>query len=916
MSYEFVLLLIAAGYLLGLPIAVFVLLSRTRLLRTEIDEIRAALQQGAKATVAPPAEAAGQTSSAQEAAPPAEVAERRDEAAAEDPVSDAPESEAAASRPPGRLARHAMEGADTGPSLVERLRDSILANWMVWVGGLALALGGLFLVRYAIDVGLLSPVVRILLGLLAGAAMVSAGEWLRQRHLKIAGSDPSTSVATSFANMQLVPAVLAGAGLITLYSAIFAADTFYDLIPPGLAFILLGLVAFGAVVLSLLHGPAIAILGLAGALVVPMLIDSDAPSAFSLFGYLALVIVVMVLAAHYRGWSWLGWAALGGGAFWVLFWLATIGADPQSAGVGAFIVFLAFVPLWQAPARAGGAMLLKPDIALRWPPFVWGAVSSMLAFLLVRGGSYDFAGLLTLFAVSALYLAGTWAAPARAALVVAAAVSVLAALGTWDVPAFIAVEYAPVLDVFGGPPIPPPEFRTFTAVALAFAALYFGVGFAAIGRVRFSDFWASVSAAMPVLILALAYWRWTDFDTDQSWAGAALALAALNVFAANRVARSRGPLGAYATACVAALSLALAMLLRDAWLTAALSLQLPAIAIIAERLNLRVLRHVALAIAGVALVRLLGNPYLIDYPIGATPVFNWILYGYGVPAAAFWIAARRFLRTRDDWTVEVLEGGAVAFVTVGISLQIRHLFTGALGAGDAELWETAVHSASWISISYALYSANIFQGRKVLGWASLALRAIGATTVVVGHLVALNPLWTPVDIGNVPVFNALGLAYLLPAIFAFLYLRRAQQRGDNVTMLAAAALAFLLMLAYLTLEVTRAFRGPIPFEWPQSEGESYGWSVIWLLYAIALLILGIWKSNRFIRLGGLTMLALTTLKVFVFDMAGLTGGLRALSFIGLGIVLVAIGYLYQRFAGTAAPPDPAADASGEPPPES
>ena len=42
------------------------------------------------------------------------------------------------------------------------------------------------------------------------------------------------------------------------------------------------------------------------------------------------------------------------------------------------------------------------------------------------------------------------------------------------------------------------------------------------------------------------------------------------------------------------------------------------------------------------------------------------------------------------------------------------------------------------------------------------------------------------------------------------------------------------------------------------------------------------------------MVLLTIAKVFLVDMADLAGAWQALSFIGLGLVLVGIGYLYQR----------------------
>ena len=61
------------------------------------------------------------------------------------------------------------------------------------------------------------------------------------------------------------------------------------------------------------------------------------------------------------------------------------------------------------------------------------------------------------------------------------------------------------------------------------------------------------------------------------------------------------------------------------------------------------------------LVRLVLNPYVLDYPLGPTPILNWLLYGYGVPAAAFIVATRQFGDSRDDALVWVLEAGSAVF---------------------------------------------------------------------------------------------------------------------------------------------------------------------------------------------------------------------------------------------------------------
>src|SRR6185503_11044323 len=60
------------------------------------------------------------------------------------------------------------------------LEERFGTQWVVWIGGLALALGGVFLVRYAVEQDLLGPGVRIFLGALFAAGLIAAGEWTRR----------------------------------------------------------------------------------------------------------------------------------------------------------------------------------------------------------------------------------------------------------------------------------------------------------------------------------------------------------------------------------------------------------------------------------------------------------------------------------------------------------------------------------------------------------------------------------------------------------------------------------------------------------------------------------------------------------------------------------------------------------------
>ena len=72
-------------------------------------------------------------------------------------------------------------------------------------------------------------------------------------------------------------------------------------------------------------------------------------------------------------------------------------------------------------------------------------------------------------------------------------------------------------------------------------------------------------------------------------------------------------------------------------------------------------------------------------------------------------------------------------------------------------------------------------------------------------------------------------------------------------------------------------------------------SAIWLHYGASLLGAGILTGLAAFRYASLAIIMLTISKVFLSDLSNLSGILRALSFIGLGLVLVGIGYFYQRF---------------------
>ena len=161
------------------------------------------------------------------------------------------EAERVAAEPAAETAGPAA-GTQSAPTPLREYGDferRFGTQWVVWIGGLALALGGIFLVRYTIEAGLIGPGMRITLGGLLALALVGLGEFTRRRE-----------VLAGFArfNSAHIPSVLTAAGTTVAYAVIYAAFALYNFLSPGAAFLLLGVVALATLAAALLHGPALA----------------------------------------------------------------------------------------------------------------------------------------------------------------------------------------------------------------------------------------------------------------------------------------------------------------------------------------------------------------------------------------------------------------------------------------------------------------------------------------------------------------------------------------------------------------------------------------------------------------------------------------------------------------------------------
>ena len=680
--------------------------------------------------------------------------------------------------------------------------------------------------------------------------------------------------------------------------------------PPPAAFVLLGIVALLTLGAALLHGPALAGLGSIGAYLAPMLVSSTTPDFWALYIYLAVINGAAFALARFRLWPSIALMALGLGALWTL-----PGIDPHIHAVSALgaHVFYAVISFALAAALLVCNFLYGPSAANeRIDPLSTLALSVYLlgATLLVLASRHDAVALTAFVFLTIATVAIAWRTAAATAAVAVAGLLAVAVLAHWAVRMNIDALLAPSGPA--APAIPEPErfaYGPHFAVATAWALLFGVAGFLAQGRsarALVTVVWAATAVAVPLALLMALYYRVAELDRSLPFAGLALLLAALYALATETlVQREPRPglmtaSGLFATGALAALALTLTFALEKGWLTIGLALMAPGAAWVAEKRPLPLLRWIAAIAAIIVTARIAYEPRIVGSDLGTTPIFNWLLYGYGAPAASFWLTGWLLRRRADDLPARIVNSGAILFTVLLAIVEIRHYGTG----GDIYRPMTrhvAVEAMLFVNVGLAMtIGLERVRGRTgsiVHDIGALIVAALTLAAVILDLLNAMEGQFQPVA---APFINVILLGYGLPAALAIILALIARSTRPMWYRAIAAITAVTLALFYLSLEVQRLFQGPTMGGYI-TDAEQYTLSTAWLAFGVVLLAVGFFLRSQPARLLALGVITLTIAKVFIFDTANISGIYRAMSIIGLGIVLLGIGRLYQRLLYPRAP---------------
>ena len=207
----------------------------------------------------------------------------------------------------------------------------------------------------------------------------------------------------------------------------------------------------------------------------------------------------------------------------------------------------------------------------------------------------------------------------------------------------------------------------------------------------------------------------------------------------------------------------------------------------------------------------------------------------------------------------------------------------------------------WITLGWAVEGlALLALFRKV---PNEGLRRVGAGLLALSFIrLALNPAVLEYHRRSATrIWNWYLYAYGVTSfcLFAGARLLRGDRENEIALMIPrllytlGAVLTFLL----LNIEIADFYSvGPtLTFSFEGNFARDMTYSIAWALFALALLLIGMFKKMRFVRYAGLALLSLTLLKLFFHDLGQLSQLYRIGAFMAVAVILIIASFVYQRF---------------------
>jgi uncharacterized membrane protein len=281
----------------------------------------------------------------------------------------------------------------------------------------------------------------------------------------------------------------------------------------------------------------------------------------------------------------------------------------------------------------------------------------------------------------------------------------------------------------------------------------------------------------------------------------------------------------------------------------------------------------------------------------ATGVFLPLaLYAFFQERAAWWNAP--MLTVLAAWNLGI---AAVLRVRMPLlSWQFLALAASIGAVAISEWFEGPVVAIGWALEGAALGYAGLLSRSRWLDRGALVLFGMSAVRLV-------DALATPMAVSTWPVVNTRALAALvIVGAMAWLAARAKdapEHFGGPITRHALIVAANVLAIAWISAEIVHVFAerayassaAGLPSGAARAElGQQVALSVAWALYAVGLVAAGFRRDYAPARYLAIALFGLTLVKVITKDIAELDRVYQMLSVLGVGALLVAASYLYQR----------------------
>ena len=575
-------------------------------------------------------------------------------------------------------------------------------------------------------------------------------------------------------------------------------------------------------------------------------------------------------------------------------------------------------PIWAQPLTGGGLAILYLAIFAAFS--LYGLIPASLAlglFFLVTLTAAGLALRYESFAIAVLGILGGFATPLLLAeqlpdqrvllayvLVLDLGVLALATFRNWRWFTLLGLVGSLVLYQFWRSELDPGLLLALVGITVIFL-IFVGA------TTLFHLLWRREPKAFDhalVLLNAAAYFGFSYellFDEFRPWMGGFTLLLALfymllayGIFARHRE-QVRHSLFAMGIAAVF-VAIAVPVQLDGPWVSVAWAVEAVVLVWLSFQFGMPQLRWFGLGAFAIFTFWLL----LVDTPgvLGddLTPLLNVYTLAYAAAVAACFLAAFLVYRERD-----------------GLLQWERVLFPGFLVAGNVFLTVSVPVQAdgAWVPIAWAVEAAVIMLASFRLGLVELRLIGLGVYAIIIVRLLTFETFdlsggcdFFCLDFAaDQPVLSlrflsfAVGVASLYFGAWAVWNwqddLHDERERYFLPVLIVAANL---LTLWALSAEIIIATQSDYFSVSPAIAGDvaSVSLSILWAVYAAILIVIGIVRRSRWIRMGGLALLVVPVLKLFLVDSFALDQEYRVAAYLVLGLILVIGGFLYQRFSRT------------------